>query len=156
MLTFTPVISCLTTSTLPWFMDLTFQVPMQYCSLQHQTLLLSAVTSTTGFFFFFFLLWLHVFILELFLHWSLHIGHLLTWEVHLSEIIFQGIFPTQGSNPGLPYCRQILYQLSHKGSPRKLVWVPYPFSSGSTWPRNWTGVSCIAGRLFTIWAIKET
>ena len=28
----------------------------------------------------------------------------------------QGIFPTQGSNPGLPYCRQILYQLSHKGS----------------------------------------
>ena len=29
----------------------------------------------------------------------------------------QGIFPTQGSNPGLPSCRQILYQLSHKGSP---------------------------------------
>ena len=27
------------------------------------------------------------------------------------------LFPTQGSNPGLPYCRQILYQLSHKGSP---------------------------------------
>ena len=30
--------------------------------------------------------------------------------------LFQGIFPTQGSNPGLPYCRPILYQLSHKGS----------------------------------------
>ena len=29
----------------------------------------------------------------------------------------QGIFPTQGSNPGLPHCRWILYQLSHKGSP---------------------------------------
>ena len=28
----------------------------------------------------------------------------------------QGIFPTQGSNPGLPHCRQILYQLSHKGT----------------------------------------
>ena len=28
----------------------------------------------------------------------------------------QGIFPTQGSNPGLPHCRWILYQLSHKGS----------------------------------------
>ena len=27
----------------------------------------------------------------------------------------QGIFPTQGSNPGLPHCRQILYQLSHQG-----------------------------------------
>ena len=29
----------------------------------------------------------------------------------------QGIFPTQGSNPGFLHCRQILYQLSHKGSP---------------------------------------
>ena len=28
--------------------------------------------------------------------------------------LLQGIFPTQGSNPGLPYCKQILYQLSHK------------------------------------------
>ena len=41
-------IFCLTTSNLPWFMDLTFQVPMQYCSLQHRTLLPSPVTSTTG------------------------------------------------------------------------------------------------------------
>ena len=31
--------------------------------------------------------------------------------------LLQGIFPTQGSNPGLPYRRWILYQLSHKGSP---------------------------------------
>ena len=30
----------------------------------------------------------------------------------------RGIFPTQGSNPDLPHCRQILYQLSHRGSPR--------------------------------------
>ena len=30
--------------------------------------------------------------------------------------LLQGIFPTQGSNPGLPNCRRILYQLSHKGS----------------------------------------
>ena len=48
MLMFTLAISCLTTSNLPSFMDLTFQVPMQYCSLQHQTLPLSPVTSTTG------------------------------------------------------------------------------------------------------------
>ena len=39
MLTFTLAISCLTTSNLLWSMDLTFQVPMQYCSLQHWTLL---------------------------------------------------------------------------------------------------------------------
>ena len=31
--------------------------------------------------------------------------------------LLQGIFSTQGSNPGLPYCRQIFYQLSHQGSP---------------------------------------
>ena len=37
--------------------------------------------------------------------------------------LLQGIFPTQGSNPGLPRCRRILYQLSHKGSPRILEWV---------------------------------
>ena len=48
MLMFTLAISCLTTSNLPWFMDLTFQVSMKYCSLQHQTLLPSTVTSTTG------------------------------------------------------------------------------------------------------------
>ena len=33
--------------------------------------------------------------------------------------LLQEIFPTQGSNPGLSHCRQILYQLSHKGSPTK-------------------------------------
>ena len=49
MSTFTLAISCLTTSNLPWFMDLTFQVPMQYCSWQHRTLLLSPVTSTAGY-----------------------------------------------------------------------------------------------------------
>ena len=45
---FTLTISCLTTSNLPWFMDLTFQVPMQYCSLQHLTLLPLPVTSASG------------------------------------------------------------------------------------------------------------
>ena len=33
--------------------------------------------------------------------------------------LLQGIFSTQGLNPGLPHCRQILYQLNHKGSPEK-------------------------------------
>ena len=72
-----------------------------------------------------------------------------------SVSLFWGIFPTQGSNLGVLHCRQILYQLSHKGSPRILEWVAYPFSSGSFWPRNRTGVSCIAGRFFTNWAIRE-
>ena len=68
MLVFILTISCFTTSSLPWFMDLTIQVPIQYCSLQHWILLISPVTSTTG----------HCFcfgsasslFLELFLHWS--------------------------------------------------------------------------------------
>ena len=67
----------------------------------------------------------------------------------------QGIFPTQGSYPGLMHCRQILYQLSHKESPRILEWVAYPFPSGSSQTRNWTTVSCIAGGFFTNWAIRE-
>ena len=48
--------------------------------------------------------------------------------------LLQGIFPTQGLNPGLPYYRQILYQLSHQGSPRILEWAAYPFSSRPSRP----------------------
>ena len=69
--------------------------------------------------------------------------------------LLQGTFPTQGSNPGLPHCRQILYQLSHRESPRILEWVAHPFSRGSSQPRNQTRVSCIAGRFFTSWATGE-
>ena len=68
MSTFTFAISCFTTSNLPWFLDLTFQVPMQYCSLQHQTLLLLPVPSTTGYCFCFGSI--PSFFLELLLHWS--------------------------------------------------------------------------------------
>ena len=49
-------------------------------------------------------------------------------------------------------CRQILYQLSHKESPRILECVAYAFSRGSSCSRNLTGVSCTAGRFFTNWA----
>ena len=38
-----------------------------------------------------------------------------------SHSLLQGIFPTQGSNPGLPHCRRILYPLSHQGSPPRRV-----------------------------------
>ena len=65
---FTLAISCLTTSNLPWFLDLTFKVPMQYCSLQNWTLLPSPVTSTTGYCFCFGSI--SSFFLELVLHWS--------------------------------------------------------------------------------------
>ena len=65
---FSLAISCLTTSNLPWFMDLTFQVPMQYCSysiglyFQHQWHPQLDVDFCIGSVLSFFL--------ELFLHWS--------------------------------------------------------------------------------------
>ena len=92
----------------------------------------------------------------------------------------QGIFPTQGSNPGLLNCRWILYQLSHQGSPRKwscsvvsnslrpvdcsrlsssihgilqariLEWVAISFSRASSRPRDQTQVSHIGGRHFNL------
>ena len=59
--------------------------------------------------------------------------------------LLQGIFPTQGSTPGLLHCRRIFYQVSHQGSPRIRDRVAYSFSSKSSRPRNQTGVSCTAG-----------
>ena len=66
MLMLTLAISYLNTYLLPWFMDLTFQVPMQYCSLRHWTLLPSPVTYTTGCCFCFGSI--SSFFLELFIH----------------------------------------------------------------------------------------
>ena len=65
------------------------------------------------------------------------------WSGSLS--LLQGIFPTQGSNPGLPHGRRTLYQLSHKGGPQTLEWGACPFSSGSSQPSNQTSISCITG-----------
>ena len=72
-----------------------------------------------------------------------------------SCFLLQRILPTQGSHPGLPHCRGILYQLRHKGCPRILEWVACPFSSRYSQYRNQTGVSYIAGRFFTSWATTE-
>ena len=69
--------------------------------------------------------------------------------------LLHGIFPTQGLKPGHPQWQWILYCLNHQGNPRTLEWVAYPFSRGSSQPRNQTGVSCIAGGFFTSWATRE-
>ena len=71
-------------------------------------------------------------------------------------IPFSRWFPNPEIEPGLLYCRRILYCLYHQGSPRILDWVAYIFSSGSYWPRNRAGVSCITGKiLYTSWATRE-
>ena len=56
----------------------------------------------------------------------------------------QRIFPTQGLNPGLPHCRWILSQLSHKGNPRILERVAYPFLQWifPTQELNWGLLHC--------------
>ena len=84
--------------------------------------------------------------------WSHGLQSLWTSPIQNSEVgslsLLQGIFPILGSNPGLPHCRQILYQLSHKGSPSILKWVAFLFSSSSFWPRNQTRVSFIPPELW--------
>ena len=61
-------------------------------------------------------------------------GKKLKTTIKLSKLIktkdYQGI-PTQGSNPGLPHCRQILYCLSHQGGPSG-QWGPEVDSGGSS------------------------
>ena len=101
MLTF--AISCLTIFNLPWFMVLTFQVPMQYCFLQHRTLLPSPVTSTTGRCFCFGSA--SSFLLELLL--QRHTGHLVTSGVHLSVSCLSAFsycsWGSQGKNTKVVY-----------------------------------------------------
>ena len=69
-----------------------------------------------------------------------------------SYSLLQGIFLTQGLKPGLLRCRQSLYQLSHKRSPRILEWVASPFSIGLLDPG--IRVFCFVGKFFTNWAVR--
>ena len=89
--------------------------------------------------------------------WNRHTVHgILQPDTGVGSLpLLQEIFPTEGWIPGLPHCRQFIYQLSLKGIPRLLEWVAYPFSSTSSQSRNWTRVSCIAGGFFTNWVIRE-
>ena len=128
MLMFTLAISCLTTSNLPWFMDLTFQVPMQYCSLQHQTSLLSPVTSTTGCCFCFGSI--SSFFLKLFLHWS-PVAYWALTNLGRSSfcvlsfclfILFMG-FSRQEYWSGLPFPFPVDHILSELSTMTHLSWV---------------------------------
>ena len=106
---FTLAVSCLTTSNLPLFMDLTFQAPMQ-CSLQHWTLLPSPVTSTAGCYFCFGSV--SSFFLELFLQWS----PIAYWApTDLGSSYFSV----------LPFCLFILFM----GFSRQEYWSGLPFPS---------------------------
>ena len=128
MLMFTLAISCLTTSNLPWFMNLTFQVPMQYCSLQHQTLLLPPDTSTTGHCFHFGST--SLFLLELFLH-SSPVAYWAPTDLGSSSfnvicfclfILFMG-FSRQEYWSGLPFPSPVDHILSALSTMTRPSWV---------------------------------
>ena len=140
MAMFTLAMSCLTTSNLPWFMDLTFQVPMQYCSLQHQTWLSPPDTSTTGHHFHFgsassFFLELKEHSLNI-LSWAISLlfpnsilDTYLTWEAHLSLsylfcffILFMG-FSRQEYWSVLPFSFLVDHVLSEFSTMTCLSWV---------------------------------
>jgi len=61
----------------------------------------------------------------------------------------QGIFPTQGSNPGLPYCRWILYHLSHRGSTKQ------DRSSDSGLGHMGISTLCCAQSCPTLWTVAR-
>ena len=70
------------------------------------------------------------------------------------SLLSRGSSQPREQNPGLPHCRRILYQLSHKGSPTtevgSLSLLQQIFPS-----QELNRVSCIAGGFFTNWAIRE-
>ena len=143
MLTFTLAISCLTTSNLPWFMDLTFQVLMQYCYLQHLTLLLSPVPSTTGPCFCFGSI--PSFFLELFFHWS----PVAFWEPTdlvsssfnvLSFCLFMG-FSRQEYWSSLPFPSPADHILSDLSTMTRPSWVAPHGMAQSHWVRHGRGLS---------------
>ena len=125
---FTLAISCLTTFNLPWFMDLTFQVPMQYCSLQHRTLLPSPVTFTTGCCFCFGSV--SSFFLESFLHWS-PVAYWAPTDLESSSfsvlsffifILFME-FSRQEHWSGLPFPSPVDHILSELSTMSRLSWL---------------------------------
>ena len=109
-------------------MDLTFQVPMQYSSLQHQTLLLSPVTSTTGCCFHFDAI--SSFLLELFPH-SSPVAYWPPTDLRSSSfsvicfcffILFMG-FSRQVSQSGFPLPSPVDHVLSELSTMTHLSWV---------------------------------
>ena len=66
-----------------------------------------------------------------------------------------GDLPNSGMEPRSPTLQADSLPVELPGKPKILEWVAYPFSSGSSWARYWTRVSCIAGGFFTNWATRE-
>ena len=128
MSVFTLATTSTSISNLPWFLDLTSQVPMQYCSLQHRTLLPSPVTFTTGHCFHF--SFVSSFFLELFLH-SSSVAYWAPTNLRSSPfsiiyfclfILFAG-FSRQEYWGGLPFPSLVDHFSSELSTMTRLSWV---------------------------------
>ena len=115
---FTLTISCLTTSNLPWFMDITLQVPMQYCSLQHRTF-----TSITS----------HIHNWALCLPWL----HLFILSGFISPLFSSSILGTYRSGEFIFQCHIFCLFILFMGFSRKEYWSGFfAFSSGPRFVRT--------------------
>jgi len=63
--------------------------------------------------------------------------------------------PNPRIEPRSPALQADILPSEPPGKLKNTEWVAYLFSRGSSWPRNWTGISCIASRFFTSWATRE-
>ena len=77
-----------------------------------------------------------------------HILHIFLESESVSNSVIPTFCDTMDCSPPGPSVHGILQA-------RILEWGAIPFSKGSSWPRDWTWISHIAGRLFTVWATKE-
>ena len=69
---------------------------------------------------------------------------LILWESQIAQLCLTLSDPMDYSPPGSSIHGILQVRI--------LEWVAIPFSMGASWPRNQTQVSCIIGRVFTIWA----
>ena len=166
MAIFTFAISCLTTSNLPRFMDLTFQDPMQYFSLQHWTLLSPPDTFTSGHCFHFGSA--SSFLLELFLH-SSPVAYWAPTDLGSSSfsvlsfchfILFMG-FSKQECWSGLPFPSPVDHVLSELSTMTHLsTWLSYmaQLTISLTYTRLWSILSTwlvfIHCGFLCLWEIK--
>ena len=88
--------------------------------------------------------------------WTIQVHGILQARI-LEWVAFpsQGDLPHLGIEPRSPALQMDSLPDEPQGKPKNTGVVAYPFSSGSFWPRNWTGVSCIAGGFFANWAMRE-
>ena len=150
---FTLAISCLITSNLPWFMDLTFEVLKQYCSLQHQTLLLPPEKSATGCGFCFGSV--SSFFLKLFLH-SSPVAYWAPNNMGSSSfsviyfgffILFMG-FSRQECWSGLPFPSPVNHILSELSTMTHPPWVALHDMTHSF---LWVGQGCVS--MWSVWLV---